>query len=205
MTLLTSGVEVTTAAATTATASITTVQNRLYIFAVADSTAITSVTGPGVNFSWQKTQTVGTNDFIELFAGVCTASGSGTCTITVASGVNLTYAIIEVENNAISSPVVQKVSAAANTVTMVAPTGTQPAIFMMGKNANAMTIESGYTELANLGTTRRLLVGWNPTFETTPSWTGTSSSPATLGAELSSIATSAAPLIRSFMLLGVGG
>lgn len=206
MTLLTSETEITTVGSTTPTASITTVQGRLYIFAVADSTAITSVTGPGVGFSWQKLQTVGTNDFIELFGGVCTAGGSGNCTITVAAGVSLTYAIIEVEGNVLTTPFIQKTSAAAATTTLAAATGVQPATLLIGKNANAMTVESGYMEVANLGTTRRLIVGWSQAFDTTPSWTGTASAPATIGAEISSLTspTAATPIRRTLPLMGYG-
>lgn len=207
MGLIQSEADIVTSAGTYVIPSFTTVTGRLYICAVADTQAISEITGPGVFFTWHKLQTADTGDFIEFFAGVCSAGGTGTGLITVAAGTGVTYAIIEVGNNA-TAPIIKTASAGALTVTLTAATGVQSATFLMAKSTPAtLGVETGYQMVANVGTTRKLVCGFNQVYDTTPSFTSSGSFPAIIGVEISSLSNTIAATnstVKSRMRTGYG-
>jgi len=204
-----SGADVATTTNNIVTASFTCTAGRLYILMLSESATCNGVTAgqnTSTNWAYQKTQTNGTGIIVEVFGGICTATTTATMTISWAAAATASYAVLEVQNPKASLPIIQKLSAAAATVTMGArsPTGDEPAIFLCARNTNAMTIEAGYTAVANIGATHRLLAGFLATFETTPSFTGTLAASAIIGLEVGSVATPGTPLAGMLKMTGYG-
>ncbi len=187
------------------TASFTCTAGYLYLLCLSETASSNGVTAGQANTNWQyqKTQTAASLKFIELFGGLCTSTTTGTATLNwPAAGAIASYAIIEIQNVAQSATIVQKLSAADVTVTLGAQGAGAPATFLVGTNTtNAMTIESGYTQTTNIGTTHELLCGYKAAFDTTPSFTCTQVTPAIIGAEIADLVVGRP---NSLMMTGYG-
>jgi len=193
VTLMVSGADVATTTNNIVTASFTCTAGRLYLLMLSESTTCSGVTAgqnASTNWAYQKTQTNGTGIIVEVFGGICTTTTTATMTISWAGATTASYAVIEVQQPKAANTIVQKLSAAAATVTMGArsPTGDDPAIFVCARNTNAMSPKTLYVATANIGVTHRLLCSYNSIFDTAPSFSGTLAASAIIGLEVGSIA-----------------
>lgn len=182
------------------TGSFTSVEGRYYIVNVAHATGVVSVTSvtstSGITFANLGTNASGPR-FVTVWGGFCQAGSSGTITINLSSssGTN-SYTVEEVAGLWPAQPV-QSANAGAQTVSLASFASASNPTYLAARSAAAMTIESGWTQLNNIGSTAALLTGYLLSNDTSPSFTGTSSSPGIVGIEL---AASQAALLRGYSL-----